>query len=190
MKDQKQVELWKRYEELYYSKRNRTETNEKWLNFEKRYYSYLVELSNGGICKIEKSKIETRFCFGYGMYLRATEEELDNAENNAEYARTNEKYFIEENLKSINGKIDMLDDDRYIALLFKDCEGFYYLHHYKAYEKKQMLAYGGYIEPTQEDLNRYKEMLLREKQDFEKRLQTYLKKYGLSKLSVWTYLVD
>ena len=29
-----------------------------------------------------------------------------------------------------------------------------------------------------------------QKENFEKRLHTYLKRYGLSKLHTWTYLVD
>lgn len=43
---------------------------------------------------------------------------------------------------------------------------------------------------TKEDLEKYITGLLVVRKEFIKRLNTYLKKYGLSKLKTWTYLVD
>jgi hypothetical protein len=43
---------------------------------------------------------------------------------------------------------------------------------------------------TEEDVQKIKVALEEEKEKFKKRLVTYLKKYGTSKLKVWTYWRD
>ena len=45
-------------------------------------------------------------------------------------------------------------------------------------------------EATKEDLLLIIEVYKQQIQNFKKRLNTYLKRYGLSKLTTWTYLVD
>ena len=45
-------------------------------------------------------------------------------------------------------------------------------------------------EATKEDLILIIEVYKQQIENFKKRLNTYLKRYGLSKLTTWTYLVD
>ena len=45
-------------------------------------------------------------------------------------------------------------------------------------------------EATKEDLLLIIEVYKQQIENFKKRLNTYLKRYGLSKLRTWTYLVD
>ena len=53
------------------------------------------------------------------------------------------------------------------------------------YEKKNIIR-----ELTKEEIQEILEVYKKQKENFMKRLNTYLKKYGLSKLHTWTYLVD
>ena len=161
----------------------------------------VVELANGDLIPIDKPTIETRFCFGYGLYGVSTDEEYKDAENMRRHAETNQDYFIKENLKGINEIIEALknnDLEVYTALHYigqkpgtktKDYQitkvwenpenNPAWWANYKELEKmtgtdRQKLIAG------------YEEV----KQAFIKRLNTYLKRYGLSKLDTWTYLVD
>jgi hypothetical protein len=58
--------------------RLRTEQTKRWHNQEMIDYcvndcEYVVPLENGGILEINKPRIETRFCFGYGYCGMSTE---------------------------------------------------------------------------------------------------------------------
>ena len=43
---------------------------------------------------------------------------------------------------------------------------------------------------TKKDIEELKKIVQSEKEKFTKRLNTYLKRYGLSKINSWSYLVD
>ena len=161
----------------------------------------VVELENGDLIPIDKPTIETRFCFGYGLYGVSTDEEYKDAENMRQHAETSQDYFIRENLKGINEIIDALknnDLEVYTALHYigqkpgtktKD------YHITKVWENPENNPawWANYKElEKMTDTDRqtlvagYEEV----KQAFIKRLNTYLKRYGLSKIDTWTYLVD
>ena len=59
---------------------------------------------------LEKPILKKDFCFGMGMCGNYTQNELSDAENVAEIARRNTTYFIEENMKQINIKMDELNE--------------------------------------------------------------------------------
>lgn len=59
-----------------------------------------------------------------------------------------------------------------------------YLLHYPFYEKNII------EELDEQDREKLLKICESEKDKFLKRLSTYLKKYGLSKVHTWTYLVD
>lgn len=165
---------------------------------------YVVELSNGTIIDIDKPSIETNFCFGYGMYARSTDEEIASADACAENAKTNTDYFIEENMKQITDNIAILKET-----LTGKTEVYTFVRYDGAPDTSSLMGWkvckiwdNPENEPWQwsnlrtvrklgnDDIQRiivgYEEVGKR----FRKRLQTYLKRYGLSKLNVWTYLRD
>ena len=162
----------------------------------------VVKLRGKYLFPVDKPSIETRFCFGHGLYGISTDEEERGAIRMAEYARTNEGYFIRENMKQITEKIDVLNDSRYVALIrghyitksnLVDIE---YFHDYGTegqlngviarYQEKGDIAFLMEDSDKAIIMQAYEEA----KQHFEKRLKTYLKRYGLSKVHSWTYLVD
>lgn len=176
----------------------------KMQEFARKKCEYVVELSNGTIIDIDKPSIEKNFCFGYGMYARSTDEEVARADALAERAKTNTEYFIAENMKQVTENIAVLKE-----ALAGDKEVYTFVRYLGAPDTSDLMNWkccriwdNPENEPWQwsnlktvrklenDDIQRiidgYEEVGKR----FRKRLQTYLKKYGLSKLNVWTYLRD
>lgn len=172
--------------------------------FARKNCGNVVELENGNLIEIEKPRIKTRFCFGMGMYGTYTEEEFDRAETAAENARTKEEYFLEENLKHVTDKIDDLK-----AAQSGKMECYTFTNYYGQPETSKLkdykvvrLADSPEYEPGRwtgmkdvqrigyDDIQRIIDGLEIVTEKFEKRLHTYLKRYGLSKLDVWTYCRD
>lgn len=156
--------------------------------------AHIVELTNGDIIVIEKPRIETRFCFGYSD-SRYDTEDYDRANAMADHAKKSQEYFIEENMKDINRTIGEMEGT---------------IHHW--YEYRLRVKYTGqpegsklkclevcrwgdeyakkYPEISAEDLQRVVEGYKVVKASFEKRLNTYLKRYGMSKVKTWSYWQD
>lgn len=165
---------------------------------------YVVELSSGNIICLEKPRIQKDFCFGMGMYGTYTDDDFNRAEDCAENARTNEDYFLSENLKEITEKINALSE-----CLTGKLECYTYTHYIGQPENSLLKGYtitriadnpeykpGRWSNMADvqkigsEDIQRIINGLEVVKERFEKRLHTYLKRYGLSKLNVWTYCRD
>lgn len=162
---------------------------------EKEFY-YGVELDNGDIYVIEKPRIKKDFCFGYGMYGISTKEDMDGASSMVHHASTSEGYFISKNLEEIEERIERLRDPRKTG--YKYCA-------YSGQEPGSKLKTYTMLDPYDFDRMYRKvdieEMTAREvkaiadgyeevRQMFMKRLKTYLKKYGLTKVNAWSYLRD
>lgn len=155
---------------------------------------YIVELENGDIVAIEKPSIQKNFCFGYHD-SRYDTEDFDRAENMAEHARKSTEYFLEQNLKGINETIDNLEGrgsyrwEWRVAIPYtgqpKDSQlkDVWCVDSYESRGKEYPLLKG-------EDLQRVVEGYKVVKADFEKRLNTYLKRYGLSKVNSWSFWAD
>lgn len=155
--------------------------------------AYIVELDNGDIAAIEKPSIETRFCFGYGYCGRSDEESERAAYDEMREAETKAEYFISENMKPLDSKLDLLKKenggDHWEAVKRPEysgtdnLKGIEFIHRSREKpasavdisdgERAAMIA--GYEEV---------------RKGFAKRLNTYLKRYGLTKLDCWTYLRD
>lgn len=177
---------------------------------ERVYYSKAFEevISIGDkFYLIKKPSIQTSLCFGAGFNGKALEEELRSAREGARKAREDEEFFINENMEEagISRIIKELENkEKYCFVLgddispdcsrteisfgnffMKDENGL--LHNYDGYCSKfvawQRLA-----------TNEERELILaayeRVKASFEKRLKTYLKRYGLRKVRSWSYIVD
>lgn len=178
--------------------------SERMQEYARKQCDYVVELSNGKIIDIEKPRIKKDFCFGMGMYATYTQEEFEAAEDLAENARTNVEYFINENMKQITEKIGYLKE----ALDGKK-EVYTYVHYSGQPDNSELVTYScvgrsdnpewapyrwGNLKAvnklSSDDIQALIDGLEEVGKKFMKRLNTYLKKYGLEKLNVWTYCRD
>lgn len=197
-----QKELKEKYMEII-----RTEVwkgSERMQDYASKEFCYAVELANDDICVLDKPRIHKDFCFGYGMYGITTEEEMDGASAMARHAETNADYFMEENLKEINERIERLED----AWMGK-CEVYKYANYSGQPHGTKLKTYSivdSWYNPendpgrwsrltdvekmTTEEIDALIQGYKAVKEKFIKRLNTYLKRYGLSKVNTWTYLRD
>lgn len=167
----------------------------KMIEFCVKEAGHIVELENGDIIPIKKPNIEKNFCFGY-RDSRYDTVEYDRANAAADHAKKSVDYFLKENLKGINEKIAMLegkDADRIEFRIRIPYNGQpensqlktidqYYRWDDRGQSKYQLLE--------GEDLQRVIEGYKIVKAAFEKRLASYLKRYGLSKVHSWSYWQD
>lgn len=168
-------------------------------------------LPDGGIVPVEKESIEKDFCFGESGY------DYDEAQAAAVNAHTNQDYFYRENMKVFTKWIKDLEEAKLENrnwMLFvtdyqysgqpEDCKirGIFFSRTCEVLEKtgpsflnelfgKQMEIRGlsGHLATIEEIdmiLNAYKEAA----KDHEKKVLSYLKRYGLSKVNAWTYWRD
>ena len=155
---------------------------------------------------IEKRKIEKRFCFGYSDCGQG--EDYQTATKRADLARHSEAYFKQENLKHYKSWLGKIDSFNAIALTTtygKDSP----IRSLTAYPWWQVLeAVGGeaYMEAlkgavveingqkayilTDADRQIIREAYEQAMKAQEKRCDSYLKRYGLSKILAWTFWLD
>lgn len=165
--------------ELYEKEIRNYWKNPKMVDYELKVASELIQTKTGHILVVEKERIETHFCFGYGYGT-----EYEDAEEMRENVNIN--YFIEENLRDINHKIKFYKENN-----------LYVISRYWGQAKDSLLGQviceervidcEDAIKMDEEDKAKLIEALEKEKEKFIKRLRTYLKRYGLSKLKTWTY---
>lgn len=160
----------------------------------------------GLLFAIEKRKVDKHFCFGYSDCGQG--QDYLTAMRSADYARHNADYFKRENLKYYTDWIAKLETADAIGL----CETYGKMspiRGLRAFRWWEVLeAVGG--EATLEGLkgaditiNGIKVYILTdsERQTVreayeqamkaqERKLDSYLKRYGLSKIKVWTYWID
>ena len=180
------------------------QNSERMQEYARKECEYVVELSNGNIIDIEKPRIEKNFCFGMGMYATYTQEEFEAAEELADNARKNVDYFISENMKQITDKIYYLKE-----ALENKREVYTFVHYSGQPADSELVTYNcvricdnpeyapfrwtnlqAVKKLSSEDIQAIIEGLEEVAKKFMKRLNTYLKRYGLEKLNVWTYCRD
>ena len=185
--------------------------------YRKDWYHTVIKLNDNEYFAFHKPTIETNFCFGYGFCGRATDEEMKDAGQQAERARTSQERFINENLRKLNAELALLNyqllrldsfdkaqeyynenekliryaDTMKVPVLYscRDERPFELLLEYTDRENATTNKYIKRI-ATKDDLQKIIDGYMQVRETFTKRLNTYLKRYGLSKLNVWTYLVD
>lgn len=182
----------------------------KMVDYELKKVNYIVPLNNGDYFIIDKPSIEKSFCFGYSDCGQG--QSFEEAQE-AAAAADNEKYFMEKNLHDINKIIAEFETKRTPGSEYRGELKFYKSYKYsggeelhqkaiRTYYSYETLDENGdlakdqkYLNYTFEELTEseieaiiagYKEV----KRQFVKRLNTYLKKYGTSKLHIWTYWLD
>ena len=147
----------------------------------------------GKIFTIEKRDVNTNFCFGYHDY---GDFNYDAASDMAAYARQNQLYFLRENHKSAGyaERIHDLDNSRYIVYARPnytgDCPELYEISFiYKCDYDESRLPQNSFI-LTDDEKALYKRKLTEACKLHHKKLEAYLKRYGLSKVRSWTYWAD
>lgn len=168
----------------------------KMVDFCMKKTGYIVELTSGDIIALERPTIKKDFCFGYSL-SRYDTEDYDAANDAAHHAATHEDYFLSENLDQIDKILSSLEStewnswDYYILTQYysqpdssrlKGLHTFYW-HSAEADKYKDCKLEG---EDRQRVIAGYREI----RKDFEKKLQAYLKRYGLSKVRSWSYWQD
>ena len=197
-KEDRQKELFSVYMEIV--ARDIWKNSPDMVEYERKTTQYIVELKSGDIIALDKPTIKTSFCFGYGYCGVTTQEDMDGAYNMMHHAETEESYFIKENLKGLNEYIESLRD--------KDLFCYAYTRNGQAedgrlknftiarlcdtpeYAPYRFSALKDVKQLDMEDRERIAQGYEIVKAAFTKRLNAYLKRYGLSKLKTWTYLVD
>lgn len=168
--------------------------------------AYIIE-HNNTLFAIEKPSIKTSFCYGFGFCGVSSEEEEEAANAMARKAEEDVEYFKAENLRGLEVRIKQLEEiaeemghnwaegshPRYMIIIDR--------RYYGQDEDCKLRAFS--IDDTFNPMHRdsaicydvdfvcaliagYQEV----KKAFEKRLNTYLKRYGLSKVESWSYLSD
>lgn len=180
------------------------------LDYERKRFSGAVRLQNGGILFFEKPSMKTEFCFGYSSCGQG--QSYDEAREEERLAGT-EDYFLHANLDDMDGGIKALEcncrfpDNEYHSRYYGKT---WYIQRLSYDNQKEPLnlwtfrawrEYDVDTEPWRYTPGTYEKMtdtdrhtilggLRRERGKFEKRLRTYLKRYGTSKLRTWTYWMD
>lgn len=174
----------------------------------------MAVLNDGTIITVDKQGIEKNFCFGESGY------DYDEAQDAARHARTSESYFKSENMKRFNDALRDIEeaktfDGRYILTYKKkaysgqgdDCRLGYieYKRTTEVLEDNGGSAYlcelpgkvmhergsgSAYIIMTAADIEKVESAYKAAAAAHEKRVDTYLKKYGLSNVHAWTYWRD
>lgn len=137
---------------------------------------------NDGYMLLSKESIDTRFCFhdegpNYEVYKKVTRDD-----------ESLKKYFLAENLRDLDHEIKSLSDEDTIFYVSDLNHGrkSYYCHrdywHFREREEHVVL--------TPEQRAEVLKALQWSRGEFEKRLNTYLKRYGVSKIHTWTYWAD
>lgn len=153
---------------------------------QRKYYVGAIKLHDR-FYLLEKPTIETRFCFHdegpqYEFYKELTSADSKLAQ-----------YFKRENLDELTSKIDHIEKgDEYN----KDKRVWWYTGDYDANKLYLRFHYDFWNEQEGDTLctDEEKELILKglkyAHSCFEKRLDQYLKRYGVSKLHTWTYWAD
>ena len=148
----------------------------------------VVEFDNGLLLVIEKPRIKTDFCFGYGQNGVYDEESFRFAVEGSK--------DIKQKLAFINANLRMFDRDH--KYLFNEKLFYFRLRRNcrsnpvgivrVASVENLYYCQDGFV--SDDDRRKIAEEVGRMREDFEKRLEAYWKRYGARCLKSWTYLVD
>ena len=196
-----QKELKQRYAEILAA--DVWHNDQSMVDFCVKEAGYIVELENGDILAITKPRIQKDFCFGYSD-SRYDTEDYDRANAMAAHASSSTDYFLAENLREIDNAIKLLENNGFEEYTdgFKTRRVVYrvgipYSRQPENSKLKSLFTLPWHDERSQKypelsvnDRLRVIEGYKAVRAAFEKRLNTYLKRYGLSKVNSWSYWRD
>lgn len=167
--------------------------DQKMVNYCMKKVSDVAVMADGSLVVIEKPHIKTNFCFGESGY------DIEDAEKAAHYAKTNEQYFVDENMRYTHFDREMAylthyinggtGQTPYIYSAYWNTGDNCKLHNVRFYAYYETSPSDGDVLSV-DDAKVLLETYKSAKAKFEKRLRTYLKRYGLSKVHSWTYWRD
>ena len=172
----------------------------------------VVKLDNGFLIAIDKESIKKDFCFGYSL-SRYDSEDFDRANEMARYAGESENYFYNENMKHFRSLYDDLTYGEYHPAV---CTQYYLndesgaviksLAFLKGWEVCEMFGGSCYMDKvggttgtargreyyilTKDDIAKVVAGVELAMKNHEKRVNTYLKKYGTKHVNSWSYWQD
>ena len=128
--------------------------------------------------------------------------DYEDAQQNAKNAKKDEDYFLSENLgifdltiKKIKSTLKKNNENK--LYIYKEYPrdsvnlwGFTVLSFSEFIYQNERKIYNDIQEASDEDIKIILEAEKEERAKFEKRLKTYLKRYGLSKVKTWSYWQD
>lgn len=183
--------------------------SDRMMDYFRKDVGQLVMLTNGGYFVVEKSRIETSFCFGY--HTDYTGHERIDAEKARQAFLNSSANFKRENLEELERIIKRLSvapswDSDYLPVL-KRLEYYsqesplnvwkiswvHYPKFYDEYKDDDGCISNDTIKSvciSDEDREIILSAYKAERDSLNKRLDTYLKRYGTSKLKTWTYWRD
>lgn len=166
------------------------------IDYYRKGYSSAVRLSNGGILVFEKDRIDNEFCFAdegpeYEFYKSLSDD------------KRLAKYFKEENLAAIDNRIARLEGrikDAQVLTIYPECYNSYpqplnvydwrWLSEWDLQERNPCTINTNEEQMSDDDRKIILAGLKAERAKLEKRLDTYLKRYGVSKIRTWSYWRD
>lgn len=159
------------------------------IEYERKQIARVVRLNCGGLVAIGKPRIETNFCFGYQLN-RYDSDDYDRANAAAERAANDETYFIGKNMQPIE---EMMEDLKQPGIYSRS-------KYYGAlpdfpiraleWPNRCCSAPPGAQPITENDRAALIAAWETVGKAFRRRLDTYLKRYGLSKIHTWSYWMD
>lgn len=159
--------------------------------------SQVVRLSGGELVPIEKQKIKTDFCFGYSTDY--TGHEASDAQRAAMHAREDVEYFKEKNLQELRAIVEAFDGKHprqwveytpYIWQKYSGAGNIWGFGWVPYYDYDRRPSGVEYREVSPADVETLRAAYVEELAKMEKRVKSYLKRYGLTKVKTWTYWRD
>lgn len=158
---------------------NQSESMRKYFNSS---VSAVVKTQDGFLIGFDKPTIEKRFCFSYDEHVPGSYEDASKTARDV-----NKNYFMQENLKSLERALKNLETENiYLIINYRQ---FGKITTWVTEDYKQRFETTKYFEISEADKQQLIETQKQEIEKFKKRLETYFKKYGVSKLRTWTYSV-
>ena len=162
----------------------------------------MAVLPTGEIIPIEKQRIATRFCFGESGY------DYDDAMRMANHARTNQDYFKKENMSHFDNWIQEITGDNIMTITqsYRESERICSVQFMEPWQVVE--AFGGCVNlrdiagktimyrnvphriVTPEEKQIILDAYRKAREAHEKKVNSYLKRYGTSKVESWTYWRD
>ena len=164
--------------------------DEGMINYCLKKNELLIKTEKGYILGIEKQGIKKDFCFGYRLNSHDTEE-YDAANRMANHVQSDADYFFAENMKTFNAYVEEFSD--------KDNRFFFQNNYYKQTNNvlKNVNCVSSFYpeKPDMEFISENdRELILAAykecRERHSKKIATYLKRFGTSKVRSWSYWED
>lgn len=156
--------------------------DQKMINWCLKNIDFAIKLRNK-IVTFYKPHINKNFCFGFDEHV---EGDIAKAHNQAEIARNNFEYFKRKNLSQIDNDIASLENKNNDFIISKqywdESDDFISINRAKEFCIKNISDL-----ITDDERKEFIKAYKLHKERFSKRIDTYLKKYGLKKVCSWTY---